>query len=158
MATYTANYGLHQWVPEDNFQRTDFNEDLQKIDMAMAALEADKAEQTALQSTNEALTALANQVNISAGTYTGDGATSKYISLSFQPKAVLVEHRNGLRHEDSKVAAEGGLAVTGSPLRSSSSSWDVNALRISGSGFYVSGAMGSNLNTASQVYHYVVFR
>ena len=38
MATYTANYGLHQWVAEDNFQRTDFNEDLQKIDAAIQAV------------------------------------------------------------------------------------------------------------------------
>ena len=39
MATYTANYGLHQWVVEDNFQRTDFNEDLQKIDGVLGRTE-----------------------------------------------------------------------------------------------------------------------
>ena len=38
MATYTANYGLHQWVPEDNFQRTDFNEDFLTIDTHVGAL------------------------------------------------------------------------------------------------------------------------
>ena len=32
MATYTENYQLHQWVPEDDFLRTDFNTDFQKID------------------------------------------------------------------------------------------------------------------------------
>lgn len=36
MATYTPNYGLHQWVPEDKFLRTDFNEDFSKIDTALA--------------------------------------------------------------------------------------------------------------------------
>lgn len=35
MATKTANYGLHQWVPEDNFLRTDFNEDFLLIDSAV---------------------------------------------------------------------------------------------------------------------------
>lgn len=39
MATYTANYGLHQWVPEDDFLRTDFNTDFQKIDTAIKTTE-----------------------------------------------------------------------------------------------------------------------
>lgn len=39
MATYTANYGLHQWVPEDNFLRSDFNTDFQKIDSAIKTTE-----------------------------------------------------------------------------------------------------------------------
>lgn len=39
MATYTPNYGLHQWVPEDTFLRTDFNEDFQKIDTALGGTE-----------------------------------------------------------------------------------------------------------------------
>ena len=39
MATFTPNYGLHQWVPEDQFLRTDFNEDFQKIDAAIKAAE-----------------------------------------------------------------------------------------------------------------------
>lgn len=35
MATYTSNYGLHQWAAEDNFLRTDFNTDFSKIDAAI---------------------------------------------------------------------------------------------------------------------------
>lgn len=35
MANYTQNYQLHQWEPTDNFLRTDFNEDHQKIDSAI---------------------------------------------------------------------------------------------------------------------------
>ena len=38
MATYTPNYGLHQWVPEDEFHRTDFNEDFKKIDTQLYQL------------------------------------------------------------------------------------------------------------------------
>lgn len=39
MANYTQNYQLHQWEPTDNFLRTDFNEDHQKIDSAIKATE-----------------------------------------------------------------------------------------------------------------------
>ena len=35
MASYTEHYQLHQWVPEDDFLRTDFNEDFAKIDAAL---------------------------------------------------------------------------------------------------------------------------
>ena len=62
MATYTANYGLHQWVPEDNFLRSDFNEDFQKID---AGLHAAKSLADQLE---------AEKSGIVTGSYTGDGA------------------------------------------------------------------------------------
>ena len=39
MATYTPNYGLHQWVPEDQFRREDFNEDFQKLDKTLGRTE-----------------------------------------------------------------------------------------------------------------------
>ena len=35
MANYTKHYQLHQWEPGDAFLRTDFNEDLEKIDAAL---------------------------------------------------------------------------------------------------------------------------
>ena len=38
MATYTNNYGLHQWAPTDPFQRLDFNQDFSKIDAALGTL------------------------------------------------------------------------------------------------------------------------
>ena len=41
MANYTQHYQLHQWVPEDNFLRTDFNEDFKKIDTAIKSVETD---------------------------------------------------------------------------------------------------------------------
>ena len=39
MATYTPNYGLHQWVPEDKFLRTDFNEDFSKLDIELGRVD-----------------------------------------------------------------------------------------------------------------------
>lgn len=67
MASYTEHYQLHQWVPEDDFLRTDFNEDFAKIDAA-----------------------LGGKPEIVTGSYIGSGG-SKMITLGFEPKAVLVE-------------------------------------------------------------------
>ena len=39
MANYTPNYRLHQWLPEDKFLRTDFNEDFSTIDAALGKTE-----------------------------------------------------------------------------------------------------------------------
>ena len=35
----TEHYGLHQWVPEDDFLRTDFNENFEKLDLALYTAE-----------------------------------------------------------------------------------------------------------------------
>ncbi len=67
MAEQTANYGLHQWEPEDSFLRTDFNEDFQKID-----------------------TALGEKAEVAIGSYTGNGASSRTIPLGGQPKVVCL--------------------------------------------------------------------
>ena len=40
MATYTSNYQLHQWEASDDFLRTDFNTDFQKIDAAPGSIRA----------------------------------------------------------------------------------------------------------------------
>ena len=135
MAAYTPNYQLHQWVPEDTFLRTDFNEDFQKID-----------------------TALGQKCQMEAGTYTGNGNNSQYISLSFQPRAVLVEQRYGSRSYNNAGNLQGGLALSNSSLYGSANGWSVTAVNISGSGFYVSGESTSSMNTSGQKYHYVAFR
>lgn len=69
MATYTEHYGLHQWVSEDNFLRTDFNTDLEKIDQA-----------------------LGGKCEVVAGTYTGTGGSSakNTITLGFKPRFVIL--------------------------------------------------------------------
>ena len=46
LANYTEHYGLHQWVPEDDFLRTDFNTDFALIDAALAGLAAADSAQT----------------------------------------------------------------------------------------------------------------
>lgn len=71
MASYTANYGLHQWEAADNFLRTDFNTDHQLIDAALAG----KAEMV-------------------TGSYVGDGVDGRTISLGFKPRAVVIKNPN----------------------------------------------------------------
>ena len=95
LATYTANYGLHQWEASDNFLRTDFNTDYQLIDAALAG----KAE-------------------IVAGTYTGDGTASRTIDLGRTPDAVLVIDWYG--NINSGYLTYGGLALEGRPCFKSS--------------------------------------
>ena len=76
MADYTEHYQLHQWVPTDDFLRTDFNTDFAKIDAALGE-KADAA-------------TLAEKCGAVTGTYIGDGAASKAINLGFSPKAVIL--------------------------------------------------------------------
>lgn len=71
MASYTANYGLHQWEAADNFLRTDFNTDFGIIDTALNGLEAGKAEMV-------------------RGQYVGTGTTEQTITLGFQPKFMII--------------------------------------------------------------------
>ena len=176
--TKTEHYQLNQWDAADQVKRTDFNEDNAKLDAALAA----KAEstsvnaavsqlQTALSAKADSsgvdsqvaalearIAALESRVDVATGTYTGDGAASKYISVGFVPRAVLVEHDYGCRGNNRASSISGGLAVSGSPLYGSANGWSANAVRISGSGFYVSGETGSFTNLSEQKYHYVAFR
>ena len=136
MATYTANYGLHQWVPEDNFQRTDFNTDLFKIDTALQNLQS--------QSDGKA--------EIIFGSYTGDGAASRTISLGFKPKWLLVMVQTG-----NMSVGYGGLAAPGYPTVGSGTT---TAMATSSSGFtvYFNSTSSLNTNRASQYYHYIAAR
>ena len=88
MATYTSNYQLHQWVPGDNFLRTDFNTDFQKIDAALGQ-KAEKSAVTSLQSQVAGKADAASVPRLVTGSYTGNGATQS-ISLGFQPKMVII--------------------------------------------------------------------
>ena len=90
MATYTANYQLHQWVPEDNFLRTDFNTDFQKIDAALAGLKAlaeGKAGAAALEAVRQLAEGRARPV---VGGYTGDGATSREFNVGGTPLGLFL--------------------------------------------------------------------
>ena len=69
MASYTEHYQLHQWEPGDAFLRTDFNENLEKIDTALGGLSIER---------------------IAHGSYVGDGTNDRTIQLPFKPEFVIV--------------------------------------------------------------------
>ena len=74
MATnHTTNYQLCQWEATDKVLRTDFNEDNQKIDAALATIP-----------------------KIVAGSYTGDGAAERVIPLGFTPKLLFLSDMLGV--------------------------------------------------------------
>ena len=72
-ANHTPNYSLSQWEVSDQVKRIDFNADNAKIDAALAALEAKKAD-------TSALSALQTVVN-------GKASTSSVSTLSSQLSA-----------------------------------------------------------------------
>ena len=90
MATYTANYQLHQWAPEDNFLRTDFNTDFQKIDAALAGLKAladGKAGTDALAAVQELAQ---GRIRAVLGGYTGDGSNTREFNVGETPSGVFL--------------------------------------------------------------------
>ena len=132
----TTNYGLNQWEPGDKVLREEFNGDNQKIDAALRTIP-----------------------RIVTGTYTGDGADSRFIELGFTPKAVYVCENNGRTYDSGTIY--GGLAVSGSPLVETYGSQSCTGLEITAGGFtayrvsinYRSGAT----NLDKKVYHYIAF-
>ena len=135
---HTTNYGLCQWLATDQVLRTDFNQDNAKIDTALKSLSdqvGQKASQSALNTVistvnqkaeQEDMDNLENSVQqISAdltkltfGSYEGDGAAVRVISLGFTPKAVLVMQDWGAMYDTSetKEAITGGLALPNAPV------------------------------------------
>ena len=131
-SNHTEHFSLNQWQADDQVKRTDFNEDNAKIDSALkdlAAAQAEKADQTALdalaaevakKATTAALEALSKKLAsmpcLVTGTYTGDGAESRLISLGFQPKSLLVMTDEGYSARPYTDDYYGGLALPGKPV------------------------------------------
>ena len=147
MASYTSNYQLHQWVPEDDFLRTDFNTDFQKIDTAIRAA---KAQAEGLAS---------SKAEIVTGSYTGDGAAIRTVTLGFRPTAVLLENQMGSRGSSSSIHA--GLALRNAPLYTVSGGVpNPPVLEITAAGFAAAngGATGGTLNLNGTAYRYIAVK
>ena len=135
MASYTTNYGLHQWESTDNFLRTDFNADHQLIDGAIKGaydLAGEKAE-------------------VVAGMYTGDSAETRFIDLGFTPLWLLSFDNAG--HSAVQGSCYGGLAL-GEHGVAHGSGYGVEIVE---GGFKVgySSPTGLWTNTNNTVYHYL---
>lgn len=112
MASYTANYQLHQWEPADFFLRTDFNADFAKLDAALAG--------------KAGLADLAEKLGAVTGSYTGDGSANRTITLGAAPVAVF------LREDEDSGAI---LAVQNGAVMDEEG--EVTMLTVSGQGFQV---------------------
>lgn len=134
----TQNFGLHAWAAEDDFLRSEFNENFAALDGA---------------------------ARVSVGTYTGDGAAERGIRLGFRPQAVFLLGSWG-ELTQSGGAARGGLAIDGSPAQSTSpsSTGKPDAVTVTDDGFQVyykderTAAVGIATNSTNVTYHYVAFR
>ena len=165
MATnYTTNYQLCQWEATEKVLRTDFNEDNQKIDAALSAHDtalAGKVSSGELAALDQRTTALENRSTLITGTYKGDGAASRTISLGFTPKAVLVMPATGHMSDAYLGYRYGGLALGQSPV---TTSWGSEAgdpvLNITEGGFQVYYDHSEDIfsNQEDTLYHYIVLR
>lgn len=91
MASYTQHYQLHQWEPNDNFLRTDFNGDFEKIDTALGTIP-----------------------KLATGSYVGTGMETDF-DLGFQPAAVLLFTSEGMTNQGTDTY--GGLFTPDLPLK-----------------------------------------
>ncbi|MCB6366853.1 hypothetical protein LI291_11790 [Intestinibacillus massiliensis] len=92
------------------------------------------------------------------GTYTGDGAESKLISLGFRAKAVLVADVRGFTayYGSGGYNFRGGLALDGHPVVYDGT--DI-IVQIDNTGFYVYFGKGYiRTNEANMKYHYIAWR
>ena len=120
MATnYTEQFQLNLWESGDAFRREEFNQDNQKLENALkshaAALEVHNGQITALEQVQTAqsqtLNALSSQkASVYVGTYEGNNASERTITLGYTPKAVVLWTSTGKQSD-----AYGGMAYTNMP-------------------------------------------
>ena len=119
MATYTSNYQLHQWVPEDDFLRTDFNTDFQKIDTALASV----------------LSTAKGRCWLFPGSYVGNGNSSRTFGMGQTVQAVFLSTgsstitalRNGGTISNVAVAGN-GFTISAATLNQSGKTYNYLAL------------------------------
>ena len=98
MANYTEHYQLHQWEGSDSFLRTDFNEDLAKIDNALNQLAG-------------------STLHIASGSYAGTGEAGaehpNQLTFGFVPKMVVLTVDAGQELENGTVLVAGQTRSSG---------------------------------------------
>ncbi len=180
MSTRTANYQLHQWVPEDQFLREEFNEDHVKIDTAIRAAydragtvqstltaavnkKADQSTVTNLQtSLNTAIGKKADQTALTAlQTTVGkkvEIVVGSYSGTGTNVREITVGFRPKLVFVERQIgktyeAGEiyGGWFSAECPLSNGST----NYTQITNTGFRM---LADGMNTSGYGYYYVCFR
>ena len=135
-SSYTNNLSLPQWELDDRILVEEFNEAMHNIDEAVGL-----------------------KVQMIVGSYTGDRAPERTISLGVTPKAVFVcDQRGAMGYiPTGNYAAYGGLALPNHPVEYTG----LKALEIVEGGFKVFGAYNGNFiattNDSNYSYNYVAF-
>lgn len=136
MASYTEHYQLHQWEPEDPFLRTDFNQDFQEIDTAIA----DAAKAPCCVS----------------GEFIGNGSSSN-IELGFCPSFLEIMAPNrGSNLAYDMIAAIGGNGYMLSVTRDFGCTI-TTVCQSTETGFVVTDDSATGLNTNGITYQYLAF-
>ena len=163
-SNHTEHFSLNQWQADDQVLRTDFNEDNAKIDSALkdlAAAQAEKADKKDLDAlASEVGKKLASMPCLVTGTYTGDGAESRLISLGFQPKALLVMREEGYSARPYTDDYYGGLALPGKPVCLQTSYGTDYILTIESKGFrvYYNNSRHTISNQKEANYYYLAWK
>ena len=131
MPNKTTNFALNQWAPEDDFLRTDFNEDNAKIESALTELNAQ-----------------ISGVGYVFGSYTGNSTYPRTITLGFQPKIVLLFSREGKTYFNGIF---GGLLGAGYPLQNGSTIF----VQTTTTGFQL---LRDYVNDKDYTYYYIAFK
>ena len=128
--TKTTNYQLPKWEKTDRIQMKDFNDMTAALDAALGTIP-----------------------KFAAGSYTGDGVSSRTINLTFTPMAVWVSRSAGLYPSDGGAFFTQDYSIT-------FQDWAVLG-RITDNGFqvgsvtYSGSKLSPDLNAASCTYHYL---
>lgn len=140
MANYTEHYQLHQWEGSDSFLRTDFNEDLAKIDNALNQLAG-------------------STLHIASGSYAGTGEAGaehpNQLTFEFVPKMVVLTVDAGQELENGTVLVAGQTRSSG--MGTSYSGGSCLNLHITwiGQGLsWYSAKVSYQLNKSGQTYRY----
>jgi len=148
----TPHLKLCQWEEDDEVLRVDFNADNAKIDAAVAAIQTTTADELqAVRATAEVCYSPENKP-YAVGTYIGNGASTRTISLGFTPTAVLVTTVGGDVHYWASGINRfyGGLTVKGAET-------GANGLRIVTGGFQVASGNSAS-NYENQKFNYIAFK
>lgn len=136
-SNYTEHYGLCQWEATDQVLREEFNEDNAKVDAALSTLDEKKAEQSTMQQLSQRLELLEQIPQLVIGSYTGNDAESRLISLGFEPKAIMVFVSNGYPADPYVDYYYGGLALPGKPVVIRGEYGPKTVLSLEGKGFRI---------------------
>ena len=101
---------------------------------------------------------IAQKCQIYFGTYTGNGAASRTVSLGFRPKAVFVLSEGYFMYWNASTS--GGLAVDGAPVQidNLTGGGQSTALAVAPTGFTVGQVNNASTNAQNTVYHYIAFQ